>query len=135
MRNSHRVVNSMQFSKSCKTHELLILSYKRRLYHHLNGVLHFHPLECTSLWNSRWSFSYSELTCWFSILKHLGFNLMLYTIVFSTFVTFTLSHISYLRCSLTSFTSFQQFNGFWIGFTYHSILFTNMGGCQQFSKL
>ena len=35
-------VNPYQFS-----YELLILSYKRRLYHHLLGVPHFHSLECT----------------------------------------------------------------------------------------
>ena len=44
---SHRVVTSMQFSKFYLTYELLILSYERRLYHHLLGVPHFHPLECT----------------------------------------------------------------------------------------
>ena len=70
------------------------------------------------------------------LLTHLGFNLMLYTLVFSTFVTFTLSLISYLRCSQYVFTSFQQFKGFWMVISnHHSILFTNMGGCQQFSKL
>ena len=46
---SHKVVNLMQFSKSCKTYELLYVSIQRRLYHHLIGVPHFHPLECTSI--------------------------------------------------------------------------------------
>ena len=36
---------------------------------------HFHPLGCTPLTrDSRWTFSYSELSCWFSICKCLGFN-------------------------------------------------------------
>jgi len=60
---------------------------------------------------------------------------MQYTLVFSAFATFTLGFISYLRCSQCVFTSFQQFKGFWRLYKTHSMLFINMGGCQQFFKL
>ena len=47
---SYKFVTLIQFSKSCKTYELLYVSIQRRLYHYLFiGIHHFHPLECTSI--------------------------------------------------------------------------------------
>ena len=64
----------MQFS-----YELLILSYKHRLYliprHYTLGSTHFGTLVPTSLKrNSRWTLPFG-LSCWLPIFKCLGFNL------------------------------------------------------------
>lgn len=69
------------------SYELLTLSHKHRLYllprHYTLGATHFHTLVRTSLKrNSRWTLLYSSLSCWFSIFRHLGFNLMPYNIFF-----------------------------------------------------
>ena len=108
---STRVASSCQFSD-----ELLMLSHERRLYHHLIGVLHFGYQTLVAY--SRHGIvvevsSIRGLPADCRLLKHLGFNHMPYTFVFSTFVAFTFRFISTLRCSQCVFTSFQQFKGFW----------------------
>jgi hypothetical protein len=104
----------MQFSeKSYISHELLIVSYERRLYHLLTYIRsHPFPLPkaCKvrdySLVVERFPLRNFAADCPF--IKHLGFNLMPSNILFSTFVAFTLKYISTLRCSDVSFRGFQQ---------------------------
>jgi hypothetical protein len=103
----------MQFS-----YELLMISHKRRLYHQPQlTCFGWTPLPPTWVYFlygivvERYPFRVFAADC--LLLQHLGFNLMLSSVVFSTFVTFTLKFVSSLRCSHTSFKGFQQFNVFW----------------------
>ncbi|MEG0153644.1 MAG: hypothetical protein RR744_10825, partial [Cellulosilyticaceae bacterium] len=68
---STKVVNLSQFF-----YELLSISTKRRLYHHLIGVPHFHSLECTSKALVVEVSPIGSLPADCQLLKHLGFNLM-----------------------------------------------------------
>ena len=94
-------------------------------------------LSVLSLRDSRWTLPYG-LSCWLPIIKNLGFNHIPSNQFFLLSPHSHLYPVRILCCSLISFRGFQQFKGFWIArlkFSYHSMLFTNMGGCQQFSKL
>ena len=48
--------------------------------------------------DSRWTFSYSELGCWLPILLYLGFNHIQSLLLFSVFTAITPRPISFLCC-------------------------------------